>query len=95
LSAFTIHTHGRLHEWIAEEKGYYAAEGLPDLRLEKNFLGAGLSDPAFVTDEGWKFGAYESYEAGRESTTSCATPLRYGFLSHSFDATNAHAPGVI
>jgi NitT/TauT family transport system substrate-binding protein len=72
MSAFIIHTHGRLHEWIAEEKGYYSAEGLTDYSLAHNSLGAGLHDPAFMTPEGKKFGAYESYEAGRESTTSCA-----------------------
>ena len=72
MSTFIIHSHGRLHEWIAEERGYYAAEGLTDYRLEINTLGAGLGDPAFMTSEGKKFGAYESYEVGRESTTSCA-----------------------
>jgi NitT/TauT family transport system substrate-binding protein len=72
MSTFVIHSHGRLHEWIAEQKGYYAAEGLTDYVLSKNFLGPKLSDPSFVTPEGRKFGAYESYEAGRESTTSCA-----------------------
>jgi len=72
MSTFVIHTHGRLHEWIAEEKGYYAAEGLTDYRLEHNSLGAGLHDPAYMSPDGKKFGAYESYEIGRESTTSCA-----------------------
>jgi len=33
MSTFVIHSHGRLHEWIAEEKGYYAAEGLTDYAL--------------------------------------------------------------
>jgi NitT/TauT family transport system substrate-binding protein len=72
MSTFVIHSHGRLHEWIAEEKGYYAAEGLTDYALDKNNLGPGLYDASFMTPEGKKFGAYESYEAGRESTASCA-----------------------
>jgi hypothetical protein len=72
VSGFVIHTHGRLQEWIAEEKGYYRAEGLTDYVLAQNYLGPGLTDPRFSGPEGTTFGAYESYEAGRESTTSCA-----------------------
>ena len=26
--AFIIQTHGRLHEWVADEKGYFTDEGL-------------------------------------------------------------------
>jgi hypothetical protein len=72
VSRFVIHTHGRLQEWVAEENGYYRAEGLTDYLLAQNFLASGLTDPAYSSPEGTKFGAYESYEAGRESTTSCA-----------------------
>ena len=28
MSKFRIMPHGRLQEWVAEEKGYYTAEGL-------------------------------------------------------------------
>ena len=28
MPKFRIHTHERLQEWVAEEKGYFAAEGL-------------------------------------------------------------------
>src|ERR1700722_3556094 len=71
MSTFVIHTHGRLQEWVAEEKGYYAAEGLTDYVLKKNDLGK--PDPAQVmTAEGKKHGAYESYETGRDATVSCA-----------------------
>ena len=69
---FVINAHGRLQEWVAEERGYYAAEGLTDYVLAHNDIGPGLHDPAFVTPEGKKYGAYESYEAGREATVSCA-----------------------
>ena len=72
MGSFIIHSHNRLHEWVAEEKGYYAAEGLTDYILALNDIGPGLHDPAFVTTEGKKYGAYESYEAGREATVSCA-----------------------
>jgi NitT/TauT family transport system substrate-binding protein len=71
MGTFVIHTHGRLQEWVAEEKGYYAAEGLTDYVLKKNDLGQ--ADPALITSaEGKKHGAYESYETGRDATVSCA-----------------------
>jgi NitT/TauT family transport system substrate-binding protein len=73
VATFVIHSHFRLHEWVAEEKGYFASEGLIDYVLKKNDLGAGVHDPANVTGEGKKFGAYESYErAGRDASVSCA-----------------------
>jgi len=28
MPKFRIHTHGRLQEWVAEEKGYFKDEGL-------------------------------------------------------------------
>ena len=71
MGTFVIHTHGRLQEWVAQEKGYYAAEGLTDYVLKHNELGN--PDLAQVmTAEGKKHGAYESYETGREADVSCA-----------------------
>ena len=73
MGTFVIHTHGRLQEWVAEEKGYFQAEGLTDYVLKKNDLGSGTSDPANITAEGKKYGAYESYETGaRDASVSCA-----------------------
>jgi hypothetical protein len=68
---FVIHTHQRLQEWVAEEHGYYAAEGLTDYELRHNDLGIGRHG-AVRTERGLEFGAYESYEHGREATVSCA-----------------------
>jgi NitT/TauT family transport system substrate-binding protein len=70
MGTFIIHTHGRLQEWVAEEKGYYALEGLTDYVLKKNELG--IPDAASFTERGKEFGAYESYEKGREASVSCA-----------------------
>lgn len=71
MATFVIHAHGRLQEWVAEERGYFAAEGLTDYVLKQNDLGT--PDPARVTTpDGKKYGAYESYEAGRDATVSCA-----------------------
>lgn len=71
MATFVIHTHQRLQEWVAEEKGYYAAEGLTDYVLAPNDLGLDRHQPK-RTEKGLEFGAYESYEKGREATVSCA-----------------------
>jgi NitT/TauT family transport system substrate-binding protein len=72
MNTFVIHAHGRLQEWIAQEKGYYEAEGLTDYVLKQNELGDASAPPAVYTAEGKKYGAYESYETGRDATVSCA-----------------------
>jgi hypothetical protein len=71
MGTFVIHTHQRLQEWVAEEKGYYAAEGLTDYVLAANDLGLDRNRPR-RTERGLEYGAYESYEHGREATVSCA-----------------------
>jgi hypothetical protein len=38
MATFVIHTHGRLQEWVAEENGYFAAEGLTDYILASHGL---------------------------------------------------------
>jgi hypothetical protein len=71
MGTFVIHTHGRLQEWVAEEHGYFAAEGLTDYVLRKNDLGFDRFAPP-PGERGLEYGAYESYEKGREATVSCA-----------------------
>lgn len=74
MATFIIHTHGRLQEWVAEEKGYFAAEGLTDYILASH----GLLSPtqrralaAAITPDD-RQGAYQSYEQGRDASVSCA-----------------------
>ena len=73
MAKFRIQSHGRLQEWVAEEKGYFTAEG-----LEYEFLvtpivtwSAGAksvdSAPADI-----QRGAFESIEAGRGCNLSAA-----------------------
>lgn len=64
MATFHIHTHGRLQEWIADAKGYFAEEGLTDYTLGQVALP--VSTPVAPA------GAYQSYEAGREASVSCA-----------------------
>src|SRR5882672_9947875 len=62
MAKFLITPHFRLHEWVAEEKGYFGSEGLDyDFR------------PVFKTHAvPNRVGAYTSFEKGRETNVSCA-----------------------
>jgi ABC-type nitrate/sulfonate/bicarbonate transport system substrate-binding protein len=62
MARFVIAPHMRLHEWVAEEKGYFADEGL-DYEF-RNELGS--------HDLGNRVGAYQTIEKGRSSDVSCA-----------------------
>jgi NitT/TauT family transport system substrate-binding protein len=69
--ALKIMPHGRLQEWVAEEKGYFAAEG-----LEYSFVISGDYGMSSVQrdDAGEvKTGAFETFGAGRSGAdVSCA-----------------------
>ncbi len=67
MSKFVIQPHFRLHEWVAEEKGYFAAEGL-DYEFRETFD----STQASNHQQGDKVGAYQTFEKGREGNVSCA-----------------------
>jgi len=62
MSKFVISPHFRLHEWVAEEKGYFADEGL-DYEFRNVFKTHAVAN---------KIGAYTSFEKGRETNVSCA-----------------------
>jgi hypothetical protein len=77
MAKFIIHTHQRLQEWVAEEKGYFRAEGLNDYELRPNRLpidpkvvAAAAARPDLTPDN--LMGAFQSYEQGREASVSCA-----------------------
>jgi ABC-type nitrate/sulfonate/bicarbonate transport system substrate-binding protein len=69
--ALKIMPHGRLQEWVAEEKGYFAAEG-----LEYSFVISGdygMRTPARDDAGEVKTGAFETFGAGRSGAdVSCA-----------------------
>src|SRR5207253_6908763 len=65
---FIIGPHFRLHEWVAEEKGYFKAEGL-DYEFREAFKGQDLARAHATAN---KVGAYQNIEAGRDSNVSCA-----------------------
>jgi len=67
MSKFIIQPHFRLHEWVAEEKGYFADEG-----LDYEFRETLDSKDARSHHQGDKVGAYQTFEQGREGNVSCA-----------------------
>jgi NitT/TauT family transport system substrate-binding protein len=75
MSKFRIMPHMRLQEWVAEEQGYFADEGLDYefvrgdglSRRGSSVQGAEGTSPAIV-----KQGAFESMEAGRACNVSAA-----------------------
>lgn len=67
MSKFVIDAHFRLQEWVAEEKGFFADEG-----LDYDFREHVRTTDGAIHDTGDKVGAYQSLEAGRNATVSCA-----------------------
>jgi ABC-type nitrate/sulfonate/bicarbonate transport system substrate-binding protein len=67
MSKFKIEPHFRLQEWVAEEKGYFRAEGL-DYEF-KEFIRS--TNGAHHATTGHS-GAFQSIEKGRESNITCA-----------------------
>jgi ABC-type nitrate/sulfonate/bicarbonate transport system substrate-binding protein len=62
MARFLITPHFRLHEWVADEKGYFRAEGL-DYEFREVFKTHATPD---------KVGAMTSFEEGRQTNVSCA-----------------------
>ena len=65
---FVIEPHFRLHEWVAEEKGYFVDEGLDYVFQEKIKSSDGKAHDA----QGRTTGAYQTFETGRGSDVNCA-----------------------
>ncbi len=78
MAKFRIHSHGRLQEWVAEEKGYFADEGL-DYEFLVRPLNMQTFDPAQASIQSSAEapvevtrGAFETYETGRDCNVSSA-----------------------
>jgi hypothetical protein len=67
MAKFVIAPHMRLHEWVAEEKGYFAAE-----TLDYEFHEALPSAEGRYHQLGDKVGAFQTFEKGRGSDIGCA-----------------------
>ena len=67
MATFVISPHFRLQEWVAEEKGYFAQEG-----LEYEFRAAIGTKDAKQQHLGDRVGAYQTIERGRQCDVSAA-----------------------
>ncbi len=67
MARFVIAPHMRLHEWVAEENGYFADAG-----LDYEFRDELRSPAGRRHDLGDRVGAYQTIEKGRTSDVSCA-----------------------
>jgi NitT/TauT family transport system substrate-binding protein len=69
--AFRIMPHGRLQEWVADEKGYFTAEGLDYSFVLDGDYGIHATERDNAGEI--KSGAFETFEAGRGgANVSCA-----------------------
>jgi len=66
MGKFIVEPHFRLQEWVAEEKGYFRAEG-----LDYEFRELIRSTSGQHHNKGAQ-GAFQSIEQGREADVSCA-----------------------
>ncbi|MEM7257110.1 MAG: hypothetical protein AAF404_06955 [Pseudomonadota bacterium] len=75
MTEFIINPHGRLQEWIAQEKGYFSAVGLRNYSLQPHELLTKDTPRVEATNVAVANnldGAYQTYEKGRDSSVSCA-----------------------
>jgi hypothetical protein len=75
MPPFIVNPHGRLQEWVADEKGYFEKAGLTDYSLSAHSLitknaPKQVHTASHVADN--KNGAYQTYEEGRDASISCA-----------------------
>jgi len=68
MGKFVISPHFRLQEWVADEKGYFTAEGL-DYEFQANWDGQDLGKTHATPN---KVGAFQDIEKGRPANVSCA-----------------------
>lgn len=73
MAKFRIQSHGRLQEWVAEEKGYFKAEGLDYDFIVKPIAtwSANVQSAESAPFES-RAGAFESFEEGRGCNVSAA-----------------------
>ena len=71
---FRIQPHVRLQEWVAEENGFFTAEGL-DYQFETEGFAAGTASvsPDTNAPQPVRSGAFEDMAAGRSSDVSVPT----------------------
>src|SRR5215468_7671683 len=90
MALFRIMPHGRLQEWVAQEKGYFTAEGLDytfvhDYSTETSRAAQSV-EPAEVREV--RQGAFESMQDGRACEVSMAASAQHGRMwGHAYAVT--------
>ncbi len=73
MAGFRIQTHGRLQEWVAEEKGYFADEGLEYEFIDNTLMNDRVASiPTVSEGSEYRSGAYETMEAGNACAVGSA-----------------------
>lgn len=73
MATFRIQTHGRLQEWVAEEKGYFADEGLDYEFVDNSLMNDRVAAASSVSGAAeYRSGAYETMEAGNACAVGSA-----------------------
>jgi ABC-type nitrate/sulfonate/bicarbonate transport system substrate-binding protein len=86
MSKFRIEPHGRLQEWVAEEKGYFKDEGLDYeflISYATQASGYALVQSTETATPEIKRGAFENMERGRAADISCACHWAVNMASSS------------
>jgi len=86
MSKFRIEPHGRLQEWIADEKGYFKDEGLDYeflISYATQASGYALVQSTETAAPEVKRGAFENMERGRAADISCACHWAVNMASSS------------
>jgi NitT/TauT family transport system substrate-binding protein len=82
MSKFLIQSHGRLQEWVAEEKGYFKEEGLDyEFIVKPIATWSGQLQSIESAPVEMRAGAYESYEEGRSCNLSAACHWTVGMAA--------------
>jgi len=68
MARFRIQTHGRLQEWVAEEKGYFTAEGLDYEFADNRLMNDQIAKDSVASGGEHQRGAFETMADG----TSCS-----------------------
>ncbi|MGH3650024.1 MAG: ABC transporter substrate-binding protein [Acidimicrobiia bacterium] len=64
MAKFRIQTHGRLQEWVAEEKGYFADEGLDYEFVHNTLMNDHVAGDSVAGPTEYRSGAFETMATG-------------------------------
>lgn len=72
MSKFRIQTHSRLQEWVAEEKNYFADEGLDYEFVDNTLMNDQVASVSGPVADDYRSGAFETMEAGNACAVGSA-----------------------